>query len=213
MKKNLTEVVFILDKSGSMSGLESDTVGGFNSMIRKQKKQDGEAYISTVLFSDESQVLHDRKNLSEVAPLTADDYCVGGCTALLDAVGDAVRHIANIHKYAREEDRPEHTVFIITTDGQENSSSRYSYESLKKLVERQKEQGWEFVFLGANIDSFAEARKFGISRENAVDYKCDAAGTAVVFDGICSFVARTRCGAAKKNDWRRKIDLDFMKRR
>lgn len=154
MKKGLTEVVFILDRSGSMAGLEADTIGGFNSMIEKQKKETGEALISTVLFDNESRVLCDRVPLEKMEPLTEKDYCVGGCTALLDAMGGAIRHIGNVHKYAREEDRPERTLFVITTDGQENASSRYTYEKVKKLVERQKSKyGWEFLFLGANMDA------------------------------------------------------------
>ena len=153
MRKGLTEIVFILDRSGSMSGLEADTIGGFNSLITKQKKEEGEAIVSTVLFDDECQVLHDRKKLEQIEPLTDKDYYVRGCTALLDAVGGAIHHVGNVHKYAREEDRPEKTLFIITTDGQENSSRRYTYEKVKHMVERQKEKfGWEFLFLGANID-------------------------------------------------------------
>lgn len=158
MRKGLTEIVFILDRSGSMSGLESDTIGGFNSLIVKQKKEEGEAYISTVLFDDVTEVLHDRRKLEQIQPLTEEDYYVRGCTALLDAVGGAIHHIGNVHKYAREEERPEKTLFIITTDGQENSSKHYSYKQVKHMVERQKERyGWEFLFLGANIDAVAEA--------------------------------------------------------
>ena len=159
MRKNLTEIVFILDRSGSMSGLEADTIGGYNSLIEKQKSEEGEAYVSTVLFDDEQQVIHDRVDLKKVQPLTRKEYYVRGCTALLDAVGGAIHHIVNVHKYAREEDRPEKTLFIITTDGMENSSCRYTYEKVRQMIERQKEKyGWEFLFLGANIDAIAEAK-------------------------------------------------------
>ena len=180
MKKNLTEIVFILDRSGSMSGLEKDTIGGFNAMIEKQKKQDGDCYVSTVLFDNESEVLHDRVKLSDIQPLTEKDYTVRGSTALLDAVGGAIHHIGNIHKYARAEDRPQKTLFIITTDGMENASRHYSYAQIKKMVERQKERyGWEFLFLGANIDAVAEAQRFGIGDKCAVQFENDSVGTAV----------------------------------
>lgn len=173
MKKNLTEMVFILDKSGSMYGLEKDTIGGFNSMLDKQKKRDGEALISTILFSTESFVLHDRVSIDKVKNITDKEYTTGGGTALLDAVGEAVKHISNIHKYAREEDRPEHTIFVIITDGYENSSIRYDYHAVKKLIEKQKEKfGWEFIFLGANIDAAAEADRLGISRNMSMSYAC-----------------------------------------
>ena len=154
MKKNLTELVFILDRSGSMAGLEDDTIGGFNSMIERQKQAEGEAFVSTVLFSDRSQVIHDRVDLRKIEPMTRKQYFVGGCTALIDAVGDAIHHIGNVHKYAREEDRPEHTIFVITTDGMENASRRYTSDEVRAKVQRQKERyGWEFLFLGANIDA------------------------------------------------------------
>ena len=170
MRKNLTEIVFILDRSGSMSGLEADTIGGYNSLIEKQKKEAGEAYVSTVLFDDKAEVLHDRADLRKIQPMTDKDYYVRGCTALLDAVGGAIHHIGNVHKYAREEDRPEKTLFIITTDGMENSSRIYTYEKVKRMVERQKEKyGGEFLFLGANIDAAAEAERFGIRKDRAVD--------------------------------------------
>ncbi len=154
MRKNLTEIVFILDRSGSMSGLEADTFGGYNSLLEKQKKEEGEAVVSTVLFDDTQEVLHDRVDLDKMKPITDKEYYVRRCTALLDAVGGAIHHIGNVHKYAREEDRPEKTLFIITTDGMENSSRRYTYDKVKKMVERQKSKyGWEFLFLGANIDA------------------------------------------------------------
>ena len=180
MKKGLTEIVFILDRSGSMSGLESDTIGGYNSMIEKQKKEEGEALISTVLFDGQTDVLHDRVPLDRISPITEKEYYVRGSTALLDAVGGAIRHIGNVHKYAREEDVPEKTLFIITTDGMENSSRQYSYDKVKKMIEKQKEKyHWEFIFLGANIDAVGVADRFGVDRQHAVRYECDSAGTAL----------------------------------
>ena len=163
MKKNLTEIIFILDRSGSMQGLEKDTIGGFNSLIEKQKKIEGDALISTVLFSNESKVIHDRVDVKDVKPMTENNYITGGCTALLDAIGNAIHHISNIHKYARKEDVPEHTLFVITTDGMENASRTYTYPKVKKLIENQKEKhGWEFMFLGANIDAVNVASYMGI---------------------------------------------------
>ena len=163
MKRDWTELVFILDRSGSMQGLESDTIGGFNAMLEKQKKQPGEAFVSTVLFDDETQVLHDRLRLNKVKPITEKDYYVRGCTALLDAVGGAIHHIGNIHKYARPEDVPAHTLFVITTDGMENASRRYAARQVKEMIRRQKEKyGWEFLFLGANIDAVETAGRLGI---------------------------------------------------
>ena len=219
MKKGLTEIVFILDRSGSMSGLEKDTIGGYNSLIKKQKKEDGEAYISTVLFDDRTEVLHDRVGLDKIKPMTEEEYYVRGCTALLDAVGGAIHHIGNVHKYAREEDRPEKTLFIITTDGQENSSRMYTYEKVKRMVERQKEKyGWEFLFLGANIDAVEEAGRFGIKPERAVNYECDEIGTAVNYRVLNKAVSRVRNCAANEMDkalaadWKEEIEADYSKR-
>lgn len=167
-KNNITELVFILDRSGSMSGLEGDTIGGFNAMIQKQKKEDGEAYVSTILFDNVSDVLHDRIKLKDVPKMTGKDYTVRGCTALIDAIGGAIHHIGNIHKYARPEDVPAHTMFIITTDGMKNASVRYSSDEVKKMIERQKEEyGWEFLFIGANIDAVETAAQFGIPLSRA----------------------------------------------
>ncbi len=192
-KKNLTEVVFILDRSGSMSGLEADTIGGYNSMMEKQKKEEGELYVSTVLFDDKIEVLHDRKTPDQIGKLTDKEYYVRGCTALLDAIGRSVHHISNIHKYAREEDRPEKTLFIITTDGMENASKEYSYDKVKKMIEeKQKEYGWEFIFLGANIDAVAEAGRFGIKADHAVRYECDAAGTQLNFKAMGKMLSKAR---------------------
>ena len=219
MKKGLTEIVFILDRSGSMSGLEKDTIGGYNSLIKKQKKEDGEAYISTVLFDDRTEVLHDRVGLDKIKPMTEEEYYVRGCTALLDAVGGAIHHIGNVHKYAREEDRPEKTLFIITTDGQENSSRMYTYEKVKRMVERQKKKyGWEFLFLGANIDAVAEAGRFGIKPDRAVNYECDEIGTAVNYRALNKAVSRVRNCAANEidkalaADWKEEIEADYKKR-
>ena len=209
MRKNLTEVVFILDRSGSMSGLEADTIGGFNSMIEKQRKEEGEAYISTVLFDDRSEVLYDRVPVAKVEPMNDRQYYVRGCTALLDAVGGAIHHIANIHKYAREEDRPEKTVFIITTDGYENASRTYDYNKVKSMVEKeQKEYGWEFIFLGANIDAVKEAGKFGIKASRAVNYECDSEGTALNYEAISNTLCAMRsAGSAREMDCA--VDMGF----
>ena len=177
MKKGLTELVFILDRSGSMGGLESDTIGGFNGMIKKQQKEEGEANVTTVLFDDQIETIHDRFPLEIVKPLTEEDYYVRGCTALLDAVGSAIKHIGNVHKYARREDVPEKTIFVIITDGMENASHKYTYGRLQELIKRQKEKyGWEFLFLGANIDAPREAKRFGIEEERAMTYKNDSKG-------------------------------------
>ncbi len=193
MRKGLTEVVFILDRSGSMSGLESDTIGGFNSMINKQKKEEGEVVISTVLFDDETEILHDRVDIKKIEPMNENQYFVRGCTALLDAVGGAIHHIGNVHKYAREEDRPEKTLFIITTDGMENSSHKYTYNKVKTMVERQKERyGWEFLFLGANIDAIEVAGRFGIKANRAVNYECDSEGTELNYRVLNDTVSKMR---------------------
>ncbi len=193
MRKGLTEVVFILDRSGSMSGLEADTIGGFNSMIEKQKKEDGEAYISTVLFDDQAEVLYDRVPVGKVEPMNDNQYYVRGCTALLDALGGAVHHIANVHKYAREEDRPEKTLFIVTTDGMENASHIYTYDKVKKMVEKEKKKyGWEFLFLGANIDAVAVAGRFGIGADRSINYECDSEGTRLNYEVLSKTVSAVR---------------------
>ena len=215
MKKNLTELVFILDRSGSMAGLESDTIGGFNGMLEKQRREPGAALVSTVLFDNVSQVLHDRVPLEKVAPLTDRDYTVRGCTALLDAIGGAIHHIGNIHKYARPEDVPEHTLFIITTDGMENASRRYDYARVKQMIQRQKERyGWEFLFLGANIDAAREAARFGIAPDMAVRYQCDSVGTALNYEVISEAVSAVRAcpNVALSSDWKDRIEEDFRRR-
>lgn len=209
----MTELVFILDRSGSMSGLEKDTIGGFNSMIEKQKREDGQALVSTVLFDNESVVIHDRLPMDRVPPLTEREYYTRGCTALLDAVGGAIHHIGNVHKYARKEDVPEKTLFIITTDGYENASRRYDYEKVQKMIQHEKEKyGWEFLFLGANIDAAAEAKRFGISEDRAVTYKCDAAGTKLNYDVISEAVCHVRASRPLDAGWKSRIDEDVRKR-
>lgn len=214
MKNNITELVFIIDKSGSMSGLELDTIGGFNSMIEKQKKEDGKCLVSTVFFNGESEVIHDRQDISEIKPITEDDYCVSGCTALIDAIGCAVHHIGNIHKYARNEDVPEKTMFIITTDGMENASHIYSSDKVKKMIEKQKEKyGWEFIFIGANIDSVETAKHFGISEDRAVNYKHDSVGTGVLYDGVCRAVTSLRKEKIVDDAWCECIEKDFESRK
>lgn len=214
MKNNITEMVFILDKSGSMSGLESDTIGGFNSMIKKQKEKDGKAFVSTILFSDSSTVVHDRIDISEVKPMTDEDYCVGGCTALVDAIGGAIRHIETIHKYARKEDVPENTIFIITTDGMENASHKYSSEEVKKMIEREKEKnGWEFLFVAANIDAVETASHFGIGSDRAVNYHADGCGTGVVYEALECAVSQVRSGKKLSGKWSRKINEDYNNRK
>ena len=209
----MTELVFILDRSGSMSGLESDTIGGFNSMLAQQKREASEALVSTVLFANDSTVIHDRLPLSEVPPLTEKEYFTCGCTALLDAVGGAIHHIGNIHKYARREDVPEKTLFIITTDGYENASRRYDYERVRRMIERQKEKyGWEFLFLGANIDAVETARHFGIGADRAVNYHSDSAGTQLNYEVLSEAISAVRCSAPLGADWKRRIDEDYEKR-
>ena len=213
IRNNVTELVFILDRSGSMAGLEADTIGGFNAMIEKQKKQEGECYVSTVLFNGESQVLHDRVSLSEIKPMTDKDYIAGGCTALIDALGGAIHHIGNVHKYARPEDVPEHTMFVITTDGQENASHRYTSEQVKKMIERQKEKyGWEFLFIGANIDAVETAARYGISRDRAVNYNADEKGTRILYDAVADAVCNVRASEPLGADWSEEINADYQKR-
>lgn len=222
MKKTLTEIVYILDRSGSMSGLEADTIGGFNSMIEKQKQTGEKAYVSTVLFDDRTEVIHDRVQIEKVDKITNKEYFVRGSTALLDAVGGAIKHIINIHKYAREEDRPDKTIFVITTDGMENASMNYNYEQVKKMIEKeQKEYGWEFIFIGANIDACAEAERFGIRRERAVNYIHDDRGTKLIYEGV----SQAMCAVMKadspmvmeeslsNNRWKKEIVFDYLKRK
>lgn len=213
MKNNITELVFILDRSGSMSGLEDDTIGGFNSLLEKQKREPGLAYVSTVLFNHETTVLHDRVDIQAVRPMTREDYTVRGCTALLDAIGGAIHHIGNVHRYARREDVPEHTLFVITTDGMENVSRRYSADKVKAMIERQKSKyGWEFLFLGANIDAVETAQHFGIGADRAVSFMSDRIGTALNYDVVCEAVRTVRCAQPLSSSWKSRIEADVQER-
>ena len=210
----MTELVFILDRSGSMSGLEKDTIGGFNSMLEKQRKEPPHPVVSTVLFDNETEVIHDRVVIADVPNLTDKEYFVRGCTALLDAVGGAIHHIGNVHKYARKEDVSEKTLFIITTDGMENASHHYTYDKVRHMIARQKERyGWEFLFLGANIDAAAEAKRFGIDESMAANYHCDEVGTVLNYEVISEAITSVRTSAAPLSaDWKKKIDADYKKR-
>ena len=212
-KNNITEMVFILDRSGSMGGLESDTIGGFNAMIEKQKKEEGRAYVTTVLFDNEYEVLHDRIDLAEVPKMTDKDYTVRGCTALLDAVGRTISHISDIHRYIRAEDVPAHTIFVITTDGMENASQKFSYPAVKELIEAKKQQGWEFLFIGANIDAAAEAARMGIARECAANYAADACGTAAVFEAVSMGASAVRSKGKVNRHWQASILADNERRK
>lgn len=213
MKKGLTEIVFILDRSGSMAGLEEDTIGGFNSMLEKQKKIEGEALVSTVLFDDRFEVLHQRVPLVNVKSMTSEDYFVRGTTALLDAIGRGITKIGNVQKYSSEELKAEKVIFVIITDGMENASREYSAEKVKEMVEKQKEKyGWEFIFLGANIDAVETARSFGINKDRAANYHADKQGTNVNYESVSSAIHQLR-GSRKINDnWKNKIDQDFKTR-
>lgn len=214
VKNGITELVFILDRSGSMAGLESDTIGGFNAMIDKQKKNGSRAYVSTVLFDNNSYVLHDRIPLEDIRPMTGEDYFVGGCTALLDAIGGAVHHIAKIRKYLRKEDVPENTMFVITTDGMENASREYSSDKVKKMItEKEKEEGWEFLFVGANIDAVETASHFGIRKERAVNYHADKKGTKTVFNALGAAVERMCASARLDDNWSAEIAEDYNSRK
>ena len=210
MKNNITELVFILDKSGSMVGFESDTIGGFNSMIEKQKKEDAPCYVSTILFNGESEVIHDREKLGEIQPMTDRDYMVGGCTALIDAIGGAIHHIGKLHKYFGES-APENTMFVITTDGQENASRRYTSEQVKKMIERQKEKyGWEFLFIDANIDAVETAALYGIGKDRAVNYNADGKGTHIMYESVAKAVCNVRASAPLCADWSEEINADYQ---
>jgi len=221
MKENLTELVFILDRSGSMGGLESDTIGGFNSLIGKQKKEEGEAVVSTILFDDKVDVIHDRKDIKDIPALTEKDYYVRGCTALLDAVGSAINHISSVQNKTDEEDRPSKTLFVITTDGLENASKEYSFKDIKNLISRHKEKdNWEFMFLGANIDAIGVASDMGISKDMAANYNCDSEGTSLNYEVLTEAVStarKCRPGLLKKaflgGKWKASIDADYSARK
>ena len=209
-----TELVFILDRSGSMSGLEADTIGGFNSLIKDQRKKTGKCYVSTILFDSFSDVLHDRIDLNDVPEMTPEDYVVKGCTALIDALGGAIRHIGDIHKYARPEDVPEHTMFVIMTDGMENASRFYTSKDVKGLIERCKTKyGWEFLFIGANIDAVETAKNYGIDKTRAVNYNSDSLGTAIAFQAVCTAATNLRESVGVSDDWSAAIDNDYKKRK
>lgn len=213
MKKGLTEIVFILDRSGSMSGLEADTIGGFNSLLERQRGGEGKALISTVLFNDSSEVIHDRRDIRGIEPMTKHDYVPMGNTALLDAVGGAIHHIGNVHKYARPEDVPEHTLFVITTDGMENASRLYTFDRVKEMIERQKVRyNWEFLFLGANIDAAETAGRFGIDDSHAADYCCDSTGTQLNYEALSDVICSVRSSKTVGKDWKKRIDTDFKSR-
>ena len=214
MKNGITEMVFILDRSGSMGGLESDTIGGFNAMIEKQKKQEGKAYVTTVLFDHEVNVLHDRVALDEIQPMTDKDYTVRGTTALIDAIGMTIGRIKGQHKELSEDEVPEHTIFVITTDGMENASKEYSSKDVKKMIEHQKKKhNWEFLFIGANIDAVETAKHFGIDKNRAVNYKADARGTGVLYNAVSSVVGSVRKSKAIEDTWSQEINEDFEKRK
>lgn len=212
MNKELTELVFILDRSGSMHGLEKDTIGGFNSMIEKQRKEEGDCLVSAVLFNQHSDVLYDRVSLKDIREMTEKDYVPSGCTALIDALGGAIKHIRNVHKYIREEDVPAHTVFVITTDGLENASHRYGSDQVKRMVAEQKEKGWEFLFLGANIDAVETASMYGIDRDRSVNYVPDSAGSIKNFKVLSETISKFRAKGKIDADWSEEIEEDYKKR-
>ena len=217
MKKNLTELVFIVDRSGSMGGLENDTIGGFNATLDAHRAAEGEAVVSTILFDNEAQVLHDRIPIAEVPALTSRDYWVRGCTALLDAVGGAVKHISRVHSYLPDEYRPERTIVVITTDGYENASRKYGYAEVKRMIEQKKEQGWEFLFLGADIDAIGEAARIGIDADRAVMNLADGEGQRVAYSAMADATVTMRCAPASAprmgGEWQEPIKRDVAKRR
>jgi len=216
MKKGLTELVFVLDRSGSMGGLESDTIGGFNAMIEKQKREPGEAFVTTVLFDDQYEMIHNRFNIEMIRPLTANDYYARGCTALLDAVGRTIDQVGRTQKYLPEAERAEKVIFVITTDGLENSSREYSYQRLQSMIQNQKEKyNWEFIFLGANMDAVAEAKKFGIASDRAVTFENDSQGVQLNYQVVGKTIATMRaCAPSERvgDEWKKEIDEDYKKR-
>ena len=215
LRNDITEMVFILDRSGSMAGLESDTIGGFNGMLRDQKKKEGRALVTTVLFNHASFTLHDRLPIEEVEEMTDRDYQVGGCTALIDALGETIDHIRKIRKYIRPEDVPAKTVFVITTDGLENASHTYTSGQVKSTITELQSQGWEFLFLGANIDAVQTAAQYGIRKENAVDYHADSTGTGVVYESVSNAIECFRASASPcmAPNWSAKVKKDFKSRK
>lgn len=213
MNKNLTEVIFIIDESGSMHGLEKDTIGGFNSLLLKQKKEEGECLVSTVLFNTINKTLHDRISINNIKELEEKDYNPSGCTALLDALGETINKIKNIHKYIREEDIPVKTMFIITTDGMENASIKYTKKEIKQMIENQKEKGWEFIYLAANIDAVSSAKEYGIDEDSCTDYVCDKLGNAVVYECMSKAISCVRKKKKVERGWNKEAKEDFIKRR
>lgn len=213
MKENLTELIFILDKSGSMSGLEKDTIGGFNSLIEKQKKEEGDVLVTTVLFNEKMEIINDRKDIKDINPLTDKEYFVCGCTALLDAIGQTINHVKHVQESMKESQRPSKTLFVITTDGMENSSREYTYQKIKKLIDLVKEKDkYEFIFLGANIDSEEEAAKLGIDKDQAVNFKNDSAGIEINYCALDMAIKSVRVGKKLTKAWRKTIDEDIEKR-
>ena len=213
MKTNITELVFILDKSGSMSGLESDTIGGYNAMLKKQQQEQGEAIVTTVLFDDRYELLHDRINIKGISPITEKEYFVEGSTALLDAIGKTINKIGNVQKYTKEEQRADKVMMLITTDGMENASHEYSYEKIKGMVQRQKDRyGWEFIFLGANIDAVSTAAKFGINADRAANYNSDGEGTRLNYKVVSNTISELRASRPISKDWKEEIEQDYQRR-
>ena len=214
MKKKLTELVFILDKSGSMSGLEADTVGGFNSLVEKQREVEGECLVSMILFNDKSELIYDRHSVSEIRKMRKSDFTVGGTTALMDALGAAINHISKIHKYIREEDVPENTIFVIMTDGMENASHIFSDSEVKALVEEKKEKcGWQFIFLAANIDAVETARKYGIDEDSAANYCSDSQGTKLTYEAVNDAVENYRTARKVNRGWKKELENDLKRRK
>lgn len=214
MKKDLTELVFILDRSGSMAGLESDTIGGYNAMLKKQQQEAGKAIVTTVLFDDEYELLHDRINIKGIRPITAREYYVRGCTALLDAIGKTIQKISNAQQHTSEDERAEKVMFVITTDGMENASQEYTYKKIRAMVEKQQENyGWEFIFLGANIDAIATAADFGIRADRAANYHADSAGTQLNYDVVSDAITGLRQNRNIKANWKARIDEDYNQRK
>ena len=214
MKKDTMELVMILDRSGSMAGLVSDTVGGFNAMIERQRKLPGEVYVSTVLFNSCSTVLHDRVPIEKIEPLTENEYQPAGCTALIDALGDAIHHIGLVHKYARPEDVPEKTLFVITTDGMENASRKYDADEVRAKIRRQQERyGWEFLFLGANIDAVETARRYGIREDRAVNFHADRLGVRKFMESVSEAAVILRTRPTLSEDWKAEVEKDYNDRK
>lgn len=214
MKKDLTELVFILDRSGSMSGLESDTIGGFNSMLEKQKKEEGDAIITTVLFDNEYELLHDRVNLKGIQSITDKEYYVRGTTALLDAVGLTINKLINVQKHTTKEERAGHVMFVIITDGYENASLEFTYDKVRKMIEHQKDKySWEFIFLGANIDAAATAESIGIREDRASNFNADSEGVSLNYEVLSETVSHLRADKSISKDWKERIDEDYEKRK